>query len=117
MYCPPHDNPPDFWSGTNAIKSTAETEHRRETTHLSTLNEEPGRHGARVTGPAHAGPPPHLPGIRKAAATSTEDVPGDGLVAAVEPVASEEEEAEEDDVDKISNIIQQYFQCHTGKTL
>ncbi|KAJ1184109.1 hypothetical protein NDU88_000919, partial [Pleurodeles waltl] len=43
----------------------------RETTHLSTLNEEPGHHGARATGPAHAGLPPHLPGIRKAEATTT----------------------------------------------
>ncbi|KAJ1120126.1 hypothetical protein NDU88_008301 [Pleurodeles waltl] len=38
------------------------------------------------------------------------DEPGDGLVAAVEPVDSEEEEAEEEDADNISNIIQQYFQ-------
>ncbi|KAJ1164567.1 hypothetical protein NDU88_005003 [Pleurodeles waltl] len=42
--------------------------------------------------------------------SSQEDEPGDGLVAAVEPVDSEEEEAEEEDVDKRSNIIQQYFQ-------
>ncbi|KAJ1113736.1 hypothetical protein NDU88_001978 [Pleurodeles waltl] len=112
MYRPPHHNPPIrqfFRGGTNAIKSTAETEHRRETTHLSTLKE-PGRYGDRVTGPAHAGLPPHLPGIRKAAATTMEDVPGDGLVAAVEPVDREEEEAEEEDVDNRSNIIQQYFQ-------
>ncbi|KAJ1188488.1 hypothetical protein NDU88_005249 [Pleurodeles waltl] len=39
-----------------------------------------------------------------------EDVPGDGLVAVVEPVDSEEEEAEEEDVDNRTNIIQQYFQ-------
>ncbi|KAJ1191764.1 hypothetical protein NDU88_001080 [Pleurodeles waltl] len=38
------------------------------------------------------------------------DVPGDGLVAAVEPVDSEEEEAEEEDVDNRTNITQQYFQ-------
>ncbi|KAJ1171267.1 hypothetical protein NDU88_003132 [Pleurodeles waltl] len=37
------------------------------------------------------------------------DVPGDGLVAAVKHVDSEEEEAEEEDVDNRSNIIQQYF--------
>ncbi|KAJ1155099.1 hypothetical protein NDU88_007835 [Pleurodeles waltl] len=39
-----------------------------------------------------------------------EDVPGDGLVAVVEPVDSEEEEAEEEDFDNRTNIIQQYFQ-------
>ncbi|KAJ1099069.1 hypothetical protein NDU88_004173 [Pleurodeles waltl] len=39
-----------------------------------------------------------------------EDEHADGLVAAVEPVDSEEEEAEEEDVDNRSNIIQQYFQ-------
>ncbi|KAJ1211501.1 hypothetical protein NDU88_006860 [Pleurodeles waltl] len=39
-----------------------------------------------------------------------DDVPGDGLVAAVEPVNSEKEEAEEEDVDNRTNIIQQYFQ-------
>ncbi|KAJ1115774.1 hypothetical protein NDU88_003996 [Pleurodeles waltl] len=36
--------------------------------------------------------------------------PAGGLVAAVEPVDSEEEEAEEEDIDNRSNIIQQYFQ-------
>ncbi|KAJ1091380.1 hypothetical protein NDU88_004506 [Pleurodeles waltl] len=36
---------------------------------------------------------------------STQDVPGGGLVAAVEPVDSKEEEAEEEDVDNRSNII------------
>ncbi|KAJ1137894.1 hypothetical protein NDU88_004290 [Pleurodeles waltl] len=34
-----------------------------------------------------------------------EDEPGDGLVAVVQPVDSEEEEAEEEDVDNRSNII------------
>ncbi|KAJ1116983.1 hypothetical protein NDU88_005184 [Pleurodeles waltl] len=34
-----------------------------------------------------------------------EDEPGDGLVAAVEPVDSEEEEAEKEDVDNRTNII------------
>ncbi|KAJ1204168.1 hypothetical protein NDU88_007949 [Pleurodeles waltl] len=38
-----------------------------------------------------------------------EDEPGDGLVAAVEPVRSEEEEAEEEDVDNRESLIQQYF--------
>ncbi|KAJ1208258.1 hypothetical protein NDU88_003644 [Pleurodeles waltl] len=33
-----------------------------------------------------------------------------GLVAAVEPVDSEEEEAEEEDIDNRNNIIMQYFQ-------
>ncbi|KAJ1090494.1 hypothetical protein NDU88_003626 [Pleurodeles waltl] len=42
--------------------------------------------------------------------SSQEDVPGDSLGAALEPVDSEEEEAEEEDVDNRSNIIQQYFQ-------
>ncbi|KAJ1215302.1 hypothetical protein NDU88_002911 [Pleurodeles waltl] len=36
-----------------------------------------------------------------------ENEPGDGLVAVVEPVDSEEEEADEEDVDKRTNIIQQ----------
>ncbi|KAJ1205221.1 hypothetical protein NDU88_000656 [Pleurodeles waltl] len=39
-----------------------------------------------------------------------EDGPDGGLVAAVEPVASEEEEAKEEDVDNRNNIIMQYFQ-------
>ncbi|KAJ1090679.1 hypothetical protein NDU88_003808 [Pleurodeles waltl] len=39
-----------------------------------------------------------------------EDEPGNGFVAAVEPVDSEEEEAEEEDVDNRINIIHQYFQ-------
>ncbi|KAJ1149474.1 hypothetical protein NDU88_002282 [Pleurodeles waltl] len=39
-----------------------------------------------------------------------EDGPDDGLVAAVEPVDSEEEEAEEEDIDNRNNIIMQYFQ-------
>ncbi|KAJ1098181.1 hypothetical protein NDU88_003297 [Pleurodeles waltl] len=38
-----------------------------------------------------------------------EDEPGDGLVAVVEPVDSEEEEAEDEDVDNRSCLIQQYF--------
>ncbi|KAJ1189457.1 hypothetical protein NDU88_006202 [Pleurodeles waltl] len=181
MYHPPHYNPPIhqlFWGGTNAIKSTAETVFGRESTHLSTLNEEPGHHGARAAGPADAGLPPHLPGTLKTAATKMkvcladqyishvnakdpgsvhdsfilkngsipyvmaqlqryrlwligvqdhrcmlhnmalrrqvpfvqEDVLGDGLVAGEEPVDSEEEEADEEDVDNKGNKIQQYFQ-------
>ncbi|KAJ1098346.1 hypothetical protein NDU88_003461 [Pleurodeles waltl] len=39
-----------------------------------------------------------------------EDGPEGGLVAAVEPVDSEEEEAEEEDFDNRNNVIQQYFQ-------
>ncbi|KAJ1197633.1 hypothetical protein NDU88_001489 [Pleurodeles waltl] len=42
--------------------------------------------------------------------SSQEDEPGDGLMAAVEPVDSEEEEAEEEDVDNRNSLIQQYFQ-------
>ncbi|KAJ1210234.1 hypothetical protein NDU88_005602 [Pleurodeles waltl] len=38
------------------------------------------------------------------------DGPDGGLVAAVEPVCSEEEKAEEEDVDNRKNIIMQYFQ-------
>ncbi|KAJ1200207.1 hypothetical protein NDU88_004033 [Pleurodeles waltl] len=39
-----------------------------------------------------------------------EDGPEGGLVAAVEPVYSEEEEAEEEDIDNRNTVIQQYFQ-------
>ncbi|KAJ1215170.1 hypothetical protein NDU88_002779 [Pleurodeles waltl] len=39
-----------------------------------------------------------------------EDGPEVGLVAAVEPVDSEEEEAEEEDIDSRNTVIQQYFQ-------
>ncbi|KAJ1154173.1 hypothetical protein NDU88_006927 [Pleurodeles waltl] len=39
-----------------------------------------------------------------------EDGPDGGLVVAVEPVDSEEEEAEEEDIDNRNNIIMQYFQ-------
>ncbi|KAJ1145998.1 hypothetical protein NDU88_012280 [Pleurodeles waltl] len=38
-----------------------------------------------------------------------EDELGDDLVAAVEPVDSEKEEAEEEDIDNRTNIIMQYF--------
>ncbi|KAJ1151573.1 hypothetical protein NDU88_004353 [Pleurodeles waltl] len=39
-----------------------------------------------------------------------EDGPEGDLVAAVEPVDSEEEEAEEEDIDNRNNVIQEYFQ-------
>ncbi|KAJ1109612.1 hypothetical protein NDU88_006972 [Pleurodeles waltl] len=39
-----------------------------------------------------------------------EDGPDAGLVASVEPVDSEEEETEEEDIDNRNNIIRQYFQ-------
>ncbi|KAJ1163652.1 hypothetical protein NDU88_004107 [Pleurodeles waltl] len=39
-----------------------------------------------------------------------EDEDGDGCVAAVEPVDSDEEEAEDEDVDNRTTIIRQYFQ-------
>ncbi|KAJ1215655.1 hypothetical protein NDU88_003263 [Pleurodeles waltl] len=38
-----------------------------------------------------------------------EDGPEGGVVAAVEPVDSEEEEAEEEDIDNRNTVIQQYF--------
>ncbi|KAJ1165653.1 hypothetical protein NDU88_006070 [Pleurodeles waltl] len=52
----------------------------------------------------------HNLALRRQVPFLQEDKPGDGLVAAVEPVDSEEEEAEEEDVDDRSNIIHQYFQ-------
>ncbi|KAJ1211167.1 hypothetical protein NDU88_006528 [Pleurodeles waltl] len=39
-----------------------------------------------------------------------EDGPDGGVVAAVEPVDSDEEEAEEEDIDNRDSVIQQYFQ-------
>ncbi|KAJ1200689.1 hypothetical protein NDU88_004510 [Pleurodeles waltl] len=51
-----------------------------------------------------------LIGLETPGAFSAEDVPGDGLMAAVEPVDSEVEEAEEEDVDNRTNIILEYFQ-------
>ncbi|KAJ1171506.1 hypothetical protein NDU88_003367 [Pleurodeles waltl] len=39
-----------------------------------------------------------------------EDGPDGGIVEAVEPVDSEEEEAEKEDIDNSNNVIQQYFQ-------
>ncbi|KAJ1093577.1 hypothetical protein NDU88_006677 [Pleurodeles waltl] len=52
----------------------------------------------------------HNLALRRQVPFLQEDEPGDGLVAAVERVDSEEEEAEEEDVDNRSDIIQQYFQ-------
>ncbi|KAJ1115614.1 hypothetical protein NDU88_003836 [Pleurodeles waltl] len=39
-----------------------------------------------------------------------EDGPDNGVVAAVEPVDSDEEEAEEEDIDNRDSVVQQYFQ-------
>ncbi|KAJ1162034.1 hypothetical protein NDU88_002513 [Pleurodeles waltl] len=52
----------------------------------------------------------HNLALRRQVPFLQEDEPRAGHVAAVEPVDSEEEEAEEEDVDNRSNIIQQYFQ-------
>ncbi|KAJ1189917.1 hypothetical protein NDU88_006659 [Pleurodeles waltl] len=52
----------------------------------------------------------HNLALRRQVPFLQEDEPGDGLVAAVEPVDSEEEEAEEEDMDSRSKTIQQYFQ-------
>ncbi|KAJ1217407.1 hypothetical protein NDU88_005001 [Pleurodeles waltl] len=48
--------------------------------------------------------------LRRQVPLLQEEGPASGLVAAVEPVDSEEEEAEEEDVDNRNNVIQQYFQ-------
>ncbi|KAJ1156453.1 hypothetical protein NDU88_009172 [Pleurodeles waltl] len=52
----------------------------------------------------------HNLAVRRQVPFLPEDEPGDGLVAAVEPVDSEEEEAEEKDVDNRRSLLQQYFQ-------
>ncbi|KAJ1136911.1 hypothetical protein NDU88_003325 [Pleurodeles waltl] len=52
----------------------------------------------------------HNMALRRQVPFLQEDEPGDGLVAAVEHVDSEEEAADEEDVDNRTNIIQQYFQ-------
>ncbi|KAJ1084819.1 hypothetical protein NDU88_004965 [Pleurodeles waltl] len=52
----------------------------------------------------------HNLALRRQEPFCQEDELGDVLGAAVEPVDSEEEEAEQEDVDNRSNIIQQYFQ-------
>ncbi|KAJ1140202.1 hypothetical protein NDU88_006560 [Pleurodeles waltl] len=74
MYCPHYYKAPIrhlFRGGTNAIKSTAETVHRRETTHLSTPKEELGRYRARITDPTHVAVSLNTPRIGKKAATTT----------------------------------------------
>ncbi|KAJ1157168.1 hypothetical protein NDU88_009883 [Pleurodeles waltl] len=52
----------------------------------------------------------HTVALRRQVSFLQEDGPDDGLVAAVEPVDSEEEEAEEEDIDNQTIIIMQYFQ-------
>ncbi|KAJ1143360.1 hypothetical protein NDU88_009669 [Pleurodeles waltl] len=52
----------------------------------------------------------HNLALRRQVPFPQEDRPDVGLVAAVEPMDSEEEEAEEEDVDNRNNIIMQYFQ-------
>ncbi|KAJ1098400.1 hypothetical protein NDU88_003511 [Pleurodeles waltl] len=52
----------------------------------------------------------HNLALRRQVPFLQEDVPEGGLVAAVEPVDSEEEEAEEEDIDNRNNVIQQCFQ-------
>ncbi|KAJ1083414.1 hypothetical protein NDU88_003573 [Pleurodeles waltl] len=51
----------------------------------------------------------HNLALRRQVLFLQEDGPDVGLVAAVEPVDSEEEEAEEEDIDNRNNIIMQYF--------
>ncbi|KAJ1108831.1 hypothetical protein NDU88_006201 [Pleurodeles waltl] len=64
-----------FWGGTNAIKSTAETVHRKETTHLLTLNKELGRHGARIADPTHVAVSINTPRSGKKTVVATHDTP------------------------------------------
>ncbi|KAJ1199895.1 hypothetical protein NDU88_003727 [Pleurodeles waltl] len=52
----------------------------------------------------------HNLALRRQVPFLQEDGPEGGLVAAVEPVDSEEEEAEEEDIDNRTTVIQQYFQ-------
>ncbi|KAJ1137252.1 hypothetical protein NDU88_003665 [Pleurodeles waltl] len=52
----------------------------------------------------------HNLALRRQVPFLQEDGSEGGLVAAVEPVDSEEEEAEEEDIDNRNNVIQQYFQ-------
>ncbi|KAJ1088776.1 hypothetical protein NDU88_001931 [Pleurodeles waltl] len=59
----------------------------------------------------------HNLALRRQVPFLQEDGPDGGLVAAVEPVDSEEEEAEEEDIDSRNNIIMQYFQWDTGLQL
>ncbi|KAJ1082434.1 hypothetical protein NDU88_002602 [Pleurodeles waltl] len=52
----------------------------------------------------------HNLALRRQVPFLKEDVPAGGLVAAVEPVDSEKEEAEEEDINNRNKVIQQYFQ-------
>ncbi|KAJ1213515.1 hypothetical protein NDU88_001152 [Pleurodeles waltl] len=52
----------------------------------------------------------HNLALRRQVPFLQEDGPDGGVVAAVEPVDSEEENAEKEDVDNRNNIIMQYFQ-------
>ncbi|KAJ1170569.1 hypothetical protein NDU88_002443 [Pleurodeles waltl] len=53
----------------------------------------------------------HNLALRRQVPFLQEDEPGDGLAAAVEPVDSEEEKADEEDVDNTTNIIQHAAVC------
>ncbi|KAJ1213479.1 hypothetical protein NDU88_001116 [Pleurodeles waltl] len=52
----------------------------------------------------------HNLALRRQVPFLQEDGPDGGVVAVVEPVESEDEEAEEDDIDNRNTVIQQYFQ-------
>ncbi|KAJ1141227.1 hypothetical protein NDU88_007562 [Pleurodeles waltl] len=52
----------------------------------------------------------HNLALRRQVPFLQEDGPDGGVVAAVEPVDSDEEEAEEEDIDNREPVIQQYFQ-------
>ncbi|KAJ1189065.1 hypothetical protein NDU88_005816 [Pleurodeles waltl] len=52
----------------------------------------------------------HNLALRRQVPFLQEDGPDGGVVAAVEPVGSEDEEAEEEDMDNRDSLIQQYFQ-------
>ncbi|KAJ1082242.1 hypothetical protein NDU88_002410 [Pleurodeles waltl] len=53
----------------------------------------------------------HNLALRRQVPFLQEDGPDGGVVAAVEPVDSEDEEAEEEDIDNMNSLILQYFQC------
>ncbi|KAJ1140224.1 hypothetical protein NDU88_006582 [Pleurodeles waltl] len=52
----------------------------------------------------------HNLALRRQVPFLQEDGPGGGVVAAVEPVDSEDEEAEVEDIDNSDSVILQYFQ-------
>ncbi|KAJ1208503.1 hypothetical protein NDU88_003888 [Pleurodeles waltl] len=52
----------------------------------------------------------HNLALRRQVPFLQEDGPDDGVVAAVDPVDSDEEEVEEEDIDNRDSVIQQYFQ-------